>query len=538
MPVIRIRKKVLYKTIAAAIVAAIVLVGYCYRYVITGWLMPCPEVETVEQGSYNVLRADGRDILYFRHVSADSLLLAASLDSNSVRHAERGDTVWRSADLHAVIKSSISDYQRKIQTFDDMEKECDYYLSRNSMQDEGYSMIEQYVCNIDSLRRQCSGVLAALSKIPASSRLTVGHVSVSRPASDAALPSVFMESGGGVWRGGRWYSSVRNGKGVGVDSLDRWLCGTWACDTVTSGCRVDSTGYYVGDFSRGLVAYGHGSYHSIDGTYYQGQFENDTINGFCIALNDDKLRIGEWAKGRYRGQRLNFTTERIYGIDISRYQHGKGRRYYPIHWKQLRIRSLGNLSKKRVTGNVDYPISFIYIKSTEGVSVRNKYYLADYRAARVNGFKCGAYHFFSTKTSGSAQANFFLRHSRFTHGDLPPVLDVEPTHSQIMKMGGVNAMFASIRSWLNIVGRRTGVRPVLYVSQTFVNKYLPQAPDIKKNYNIWIARYGEYKPDVHLVFWQLCPDGRVSGITGEVDVNVFNGYSQQFKQFITEDCVK
>ena len=49
---------------------------------------------------------------------------------------------------------------------------------------------------------------------------------------------------------------------------------------------------------------------------------------------------------------------------------------------------------------------------------------------------------------------------------------------------------------------------------------------------VWIARYGEYKPEVRLVFWQLCPDGRVSGITGEVDINVFNGYRDQLTSFL------
>jgi lysozyme len=64
-----------------------------------------------------------------------------------------------------------------------------------------------------------------------------------------------------------------------------------------------------------------------------------------------------------------------------------------------------------------------------------------------------------------------------------------------------------------------------------VNKYLPLAPDIRENYQVWIARYGEYKPDVQLVYWQLCPDGRVKGIHGEVDINVFNGYKDEFEKF-------
>ena len=57
------------------------------------------------------------------------------------------------------------------------------------------------------------------------------------------------------------------------------------------------------------------------------------------------------------------------------------------------------------------------------------------------------------------------------------------------------------------------------------------AADIKQKYNVWIARYGQYRPDVRLLYWQLCPDGKVSGITGDVDINVFNGYKKQFEEF-------
>ena len=110
---------------------------------------------------------------------------------------------------------------------------------------------------------------------------------------------------------------------------------------------------------------------------------------------------------------------------------------------------------------------------------------------------------------------------------MPPVLDLEPTDAQIRKAGGEQQLFNSVRTWLRIVEQRRGVRPILYVSQSFVNRHLSAAPDIKKKYDVWIARYGEYKPDVNLVYWQLCPDGRVNGIHGTVDINVYNGFSMK-----------
>ena len=241
-----------------------------------------------------------------------------------------------------------------------------------------------------------------------------------------------------------------------------------------------------------------------------------------------RMRVGEWCNDTYLGERITYSSERVYGIDISRYQHEKGRRRFKINWSNLTITSLGTKSKKNISGPVSYPISFIYIKSTEGTTVRNRYFATDYLTAKKHGYRTGAYHFFSAKSGGRAQARYFCGNTHYAYGDLPPVLDIEPTPAQIRKMGGVQAMFTQIRAWLHYVESYWGVRPVLYVGQKFVNKYLPSAPDLMRDYDVWIARYGEYKPDVNLVIWQLCQDGRVSGIQTPVDINVFSGFKDDF----------
>jgi len=43
---------------------------------------------------------------------------------------------------------------------------------------------------------------------------------------------------------------------------------------------------------------------------------------------------------------------------------------------------------------------------------------------------------------------------------------------------------------------------------------------------------------VRLAFWQLCPDGRVKGIVGTVDINVFNGYRDQYDDFLERYTIK
>ena len=338
---------------------------------------------------------------------------------------------------------------------------------------------------------------------------------------------------------GQWRDGRRCGYGTTADTAGREVTAIWAADTIVYGAVSDSSGTYLGEFDRRNAAHGHGIYNGRDGSWYDGAWRSGRRTGFGVGVTAGcKVQAGEWEADRYRGERMTYTAERIYGIDISRYQHGTGRKRYGIDWKKLRIIHLGDISRKKVDGQVDYPVSFVYIKSTEGTNVRNPYFKTDYLQARKHGIPVGAYHFFSPYSDAARQARYFISRSLFKSGDLPPVLDVEPTAAQIRLMGGTEAMFGRIRTWLGIVSKHTGVRPILYVSQQFVNKYLPSAPDLTHDYPVWIARYGEYRPEVRLAIWQLCPDGRVSGIRGEVDINVFNGYHDRFNQFIKEETIK
>lgn len=388
------------------------------------------------------------------------------------------------------------------QMLKDRKIEMDYYLDRHNVEDEGYEMVAAFAAG----KRHQESI----------DTLSVYHV-------------------------GRWKGKKREGTAISRDSLGRIIIGNWSADTLRSGLRFDSAGIYEGSFING-IADGHGSFISTDGHYFEGHWTQDQREGFGLQLLENDvltiLKTGLWQQDVFKGERMNYTSERIYGIDISRYQHGKGRKKYPIIWQNLRISHLGSKSKKRISGIVDYPVSFCYIKSTEGVSIRNKYYATDYAAARKHGIQAGAYHFFSTRTSGTAQAKYFIASSLFRKGDLPPVLDIEPSDGDIAKMGGAKALFSNIRAWLQTVEKFCGVKPILYINQRFINKWLPEAPDIKRDYKVWIARYGEYKPDVKLVMWQLSPDGRVKGITGEVDINVFNGYQAQFDEFIEKETIK
>ncbi|MBR1484441.1 MAG: glycosyl hydrolase family 25 [Prevotella sp.] len=382
--------------------------------------------------------------------------------------------------------------------------EVSYYLERHSPEDEGYDLVSRYAEHGDS---------ALVSYVPRQPLQLFGI--------------------------GRWRGLPRWGTCLTRDAIGRVVVGLFEADTLVSGIRIDSAGVYGGALTRNAEAGGYGVYQYSDGSYYEGDWLMDMRNGYGLGIAPTFLHAGQWRNDQFKGQRMRYTGDRIYGIDISRYQHERGKKRYGIDWKRLRITGLGHrISQQRVSGEVDYPVSFAYIKSTEGISIKNNYFMADYSSARSHGIAVGAYHFFSTRQGALAQASYFLQNSCFRRGDLPPMLDLEPSDAQIKAMGGPEAMFREVRLWLQRVEARLGVRPIIYVNQRFVRLYLKEAPDLKQDYQVWIARYGEYKPDVHLAFWQLSADGRVRGIQGEVDLNVFNGYQSQWEEFLRQETFR
>lgn len=307
----------------------------------------------------------------------------------------------------------------------------------------------------------------------------------------------------------------------------------WQTDTAFMATAYLPNGTFRrGVFDADLRPHGQGLVQYADGTFYDGAWQHGQRHGFGIGIEGRRVCAGIWRGDVFQGERMIYNAARIYGIDISRYQHEIGGKTYPIRWEEgLRITSLGTASRKRIQGEVSYPVSFVFIKATQGTTIYNRYYAADLAAARRHGIAVAPYHFFSMK-AGAPQASYFLSHAQVSRATLPPMLDVEPSEAEIRQMGGDDVLFREVLVWLRQVEQQTGRTPILYVSQNFVNKHLPRAPKSIRRYPVWIARYGEYKPYVRLLIWQLAADGRVRGIKGDVDINVFNGSKADFEALI------
>ena len=192
----------------------------------------------------------------------------------------------------------------------------------------------------------------------------------------------------------------------------------------------------------------------------------------------------------------------IHGIDISHHQ-GK------IDWQELKDHGMID----------EFPVRFVMIKATEGATKVDENFEDNFYQAREYGFTRGAYHFYSVHSSAKAQAAFFMRKVKLENGDLPPVLDVE--HKP--KNQTDDEFKQSILQWLEIIETHYGVKPIIYTYYKFKMQYL--SDPIFDDYPYWIAHYyvDQVEYEGKWKFWQHTDVGRLPGIKGNVDFNIYNG---------------
>ena len=252
-------------------------------------------------------------------------------------------------------------------------KEIQYYLRTHNVTDEGYDLVAQYNTQLSRISRY--------SRQSRSSRQSISQRTIA--AKDRLLPAV--KTAGGYWKAGHFHLAPVNGRGIVRDWQGRIVCGIFANDTIVIATRTDTLGTYRGQMDAWLQACGQGTFDGIDGTHYEGFWQDDRQHGFGFESSPHHpVRVGQWKNGKFLGERISYTSERIYGIDISRHQHEKGRKRYRIDWRKVRITSLGH---KHPANGQTFPVSFVYIKSTEGTSIRNRYFLSDYQQAKRQGLR-------------------------------------------------------------------------------------------------------------------------------------------------------
>ena len=199
----------------------------------------------------------------------------------------------------------------------------------------------------------------------------------------------------------------------------------------------------------------------------------------------------------------------IHGIDVSHYQRG-------INWELVKA-----MKKKNIQ------IQFAFIKATESNYKVDAFFFRNWKGSKENGIIRGAYHYFDASNDAKQQAILFSEVVNLKKGDLPPVIDIEKT------CGVSNEVLCKkLNTFIKYTEQHFGITPIIYTYADFYKDHLEGNFD---NYPLWIAHYTANKnPRVKRQwhFWQHHETGRVNGIKGPVDFNVFNGDTASFENLL------
>lgn len=177
-------------------------------------------------------------------------------------------------------------------------------------------------------------------------------------------------------------------------------------------------------------------------------------------------------------------------------------------------------------GNIDLSkldIDFVIIKATEGTGYVNPYCDKKVQQAIKLKKKWGFYHF-AKGHDAVEEANYFVDNCINYFNNGIPVLDFESD--------AVNKGVSWAKKFLDQVYKRTGVRALIYMSQSVTTKF--DWKSVAKNHGLWVAKYPavthpdfSYNPkfsgstgawDV-IAIWQYCSDGRIKGYSKNLDLN-------------------
>ncbi|RVT75904.1 glycoside hydrolase family 25 protein [Flavobacterium sufflavum] len=209
-------------------------------------------------------------------------------------------------------------------------------------------------------------------------------------------------------------------------------------------------------------------------------------------------------------QVLEKNDDKAIGIDVSEYQG-------EIEWDSVE------------TMDDNFKLSFVFIRATVGKDRLDKKFKENWLNAKENKIIRGAYHYYRPNENSLEQAELFIKTVRLQKGDLPPVLDIE----KLPENQSIERLKIGLKRWLIAVEEHYKVKPIIYTGERYYDDFLKEE---FSDYLFWIANYNFYREKMKedWLFWQFTEKATVSGIKGNVDVNIFNGDLQQL-QFITKE---
>ena len=163
-------------------------------------------------------------------------------------------------------------------------------------------------------------------------------------------------------------------------------------------------------------------------------------------------------------------------------------------------------------------IKFVYIKATEGSTIKDANYAKYLEDARKAGIKVGAYHYLHSTSTIRDQFRNFSQMVKRSDIDLIPAVEVEERNNWSR-----SEFQDSLLLFINLVKDEFGVAPMIYSANSFYNENC--APEFNV-YHLWIGRYGKNKPAIKgrgtYTLWKFSESLQLKGTLKTMDYNLFN----------------
>lgn len=165
-------------------------------------------------------------------------------------------------------------------------------------------------------------------------------------------------------------------------------------------------------------------------------------------------------------------------------------------------------------------IEAVYIRVGAG-EYTDEYFAENYERAKAAGLKIGFYHYVTARSvdEGRRQARFFASLAAGREPDMRLAMDFEYFGS--LSVSQINAISEAYLDELTALTRREAV---IYSDLSNARNIFSRA--LAEKYPLWAAQYGADEPSANgkwreWVGFQYTDDGRVGGIYGNVDRNIF-----------------
>lgn len=201
----------------------------------------------------------------------------------------------------------------------------------------------------------------------------------------------------------------------------------------------------------------------------------------------------------------------IHGIDIS---HHNG----DLFWKSIHSVDLFD----------SVSLKFVFIKATEGKTLKDPKFNHNWRESKKYGLTRGAYHFYIASRDPIKQAENFCRIVQLQKGDLPPVCDFEGQFGVPTKK-----IKKDLKLFLKYIEDNYQVTPIIYTNPKLFEKIFKDDESFE-DYKLWIAHYGNKMIEKHknLLIWQHNKSGKLPESSKSVDYNVFLGSENDFNSIL------